>query len=845
MKIRLLTCTAIAFFSTSTVVFAAEDMTTQSQGGSDIVVTANKRLEASASVPATVFTLTGNAIAQAKVRDLFDVTAMIPIFRVEQQEASAQTNFLIRGFGNGDNNVGIEPSVGVFIDGVYRSRSAAQISDLIDVDQVDIQAGPQTTLFGKNASEGVVSITTKSPSFKTGAEAQISYGNYNAVTIKGTVTGPLTSNLAARISASLDRDDGYATNLTSGTKTNNRNRWSVRGQLLWTPTRDFKLRIIADADRINERCCAVENLVPSDATALINAIGGQVNTPDQGHHDQFYSNYDPTNDIRNRGISAQVDYTVGHINITSISAWRNMVSDTNQDADFTSADILGDYRQHLRINTFTQEIRAASNYDGPFNFLTGIYLFKENIRQQNAMSWGSQMRSYADGLIQGLSSQLGSPTTLPDVESNLSLLTGTPLSGQLFAQGEGQYQQYSLNNNAFSIFGQGDFKPVKGLQISVGANLIRDVKHYTVNINSTDVLSNLSLPDIANGAIAAGIPQDQALSLLALAPFQLMPSAPAVPNSVENGRTADTHATWSVKAIYQLTPRMNAYVNVSTGFKPSSINLSRDSRPSANDAAALVAAGLAPAPTTNVAGLPIVNAAYGSRFSNPETSILYEAGLKGRWQHLALNVAIFKQIIKDFQSVVFTGTGFYLQNAGKENNWGLEANANIEPTKGLSLTAASAWYNPHYTSFLNSSIGDLTGTKPANIPSLSLTLGARYQTYITTDSKLSGRISWHYESPTKIIEGLPGEIVRDPITQAAISYQPAIDMADRFKRTVEQIDASITYSPAANIEISGWVRNLTNDRYLIGVIDSPAQTGSISGYYNRPRTYGLSIGYTW
>lgn len=470
MKNRLLAYTAIAMCFSGTAALAGTGNTPANEA-SDIIVTANKHLEASGGVPATVFTLTGAAIAQAKARDLFDIPSMVPIFRVEQQQASAQTNFLIRGFGNGDNNVGIEPSVGVFIDGVYRSRSAAQISDLVDVDQIDIQAGPQTTLFGKNASAGVVSITTKAPSFKAGGDVQASYGNYNAISLKGTLTGPLTSNLAARLSASYDRDDGYATNLATGTKINNRNRWSLKGQLLWKPAPDLNVRLIADLDRLNERCCAVVNLAPSDATGLIQAIGRRVNTPDQGRHDQFYSNFNPTNDIRNHGISAQIDYAAGHINITSISAWRRMISDTNQDADFTSADLLGEYRQHLRIDTITQELRASSSYDGPFNFVAGAYLFKERINQQNTMTWGTEMRPYADGLIQGLSSQLGSPTSLPDVEGNLSLLTGSPISGQFFAQGQGQAQRYSLNNSAISIFGQGELRPTTRLRITLGANV--------------------------------------------------------------------------------------------------------------------------------------------------------------------------------------------------------------------------------------------------------------------------------------------------------------------------------------------------------------------------------------
>ena len=835
---------ALAYASTA---HASESAPKERDPGSpaDIIVTANKRPEPSILVPATIASVSGAELDQAHARDLFDVTTMIPSFRVDQQQASAQTNFLIRGFGNGDNNVGIEPSVGVFIDGVYRSRSAAQISDLVDVSQIDVLAGPQTTLFGKNASAGVISISTEQPSSRMGGNASITYGNYNAAILKGSITGPLTSTLSARLSGSFDRDDGYARNLSTNTTINNRNRWSIKGQLLWAPTSDLTVRLIADADRLNESCCAVVNLQPSSATGLIQAIGGQVNTPAEGRRDLFYSNFNPTNDIRNSGVSGQIEFTTGRFKITSITAWRTTNGATNQDADFTSADLLSEYSQQQRIRTFTQELRVGSDFQGPFNFVAGAYLFNENIRQSNTMRWGSQMRNYADGLIQGLSAQLGAPTTLAEVEGTISALSAQDLTGVFFGPGQGQFQEYRLQNNSFSAFIQGDFKATDRLTFTAGANITNDTKHYGVIVASNDVFSNLDLPGIANGAIGAGVPADQAIGLLALAPLQLLPSSPTVPNSVEDGRTANTRATWTARAAYKATDSLTAYANLSTGFKPSSINLSRDSRPSVSDAAAMVAAGLSPAPTVDVAGLQISTGAYGGRSSRPETSTLLEAGIKGRWKTVSLNVSVFREVVKDFQTVVFTGTGFFLQNAGKQTNWGVESNASIEAFKGFTVSGAVAWYNPHYDKFENSSVGDLTGTRPANIAPVSLTLRGQYELPLANGNTIRARASWHYESPTKIIEGLPAETVRDPITQQVISYQPSIDTADAYKREVNQIDASISFAWRGNVEFSGWVRNLTNDRYLIGVIDSPAQSGSISGYYNRPRTYGASASVKW
>src|SRR3546814_10470196 len=121
----------------------------------------------------------------------------------------SNTNFIIRGFGNGANNAGIEPSVGVFIDGVYRSRSAAQIGDLPNVERIEVLRGPQSTLFGKNASAGVISIVTQKPQYEFGGSAEVTYGNYDAITVRGNVTGPISDTVAFSLGGSYNRRDGY------------------------------------------------------------------------------------------------------------------------------------------------------------------------------------------------------------------------------------------------------------------------------------------------------------------------------------------------------------------------------------------------------------------------------------------------------------------------------------------------------------------------------------------------------------------------------------------------------------------------------------------------------------
>ncbi|HEX7750885.1 MAG TPA: TonB-dependent receptor plug domain-containing protein, partial [Novosphingobium sp.] len=207
----------------------AADDTSGEYAGNEIIVTATKREQTLQDVPVAVSVTTAQTLERAQIRDIKDLGTVVPSLRVGERQNSASTNFFIRGFGNGANNAGIEPSVGVFIDGVYRSRSAAQIADFPDVARVEVLRGPQSTLFGKNASAGVISIVTEKPKFEFGGNVEASYGNYDAVVVKGVVTGPVSDTLALSLAGGINKRDGYNRNLATGGRTNDRDRWFVRG----------------------------------------------------------------------------------------------------------------------------------------------------------------------------------------------------------------------------------------------------------------------------------------------------------------------------------------------------------------------------------------------------------------------------------------------------------------------------------------------------------------------------------------------------------------------------------------------------------------------------------------
>lgn len=185
----------------------AEEETTRTL--QTVTVTATKREQTLQDVPIAVSVVDDATISRAAIVDLNDLQSVVPSLTVGQLQSSANTNFIIRGFGNGANNAGIEPSVGVFIDGVYRSRSASQISDLPNIERVEVLRGPQSTLFGKNASAGVVSVVTKKPQYEFGGVVDATVSNFNGYRLNGYVTGPLAENVAGSFGVTYNKRDGY------------------------------------------------------------------------------------------------------------------------------------------------------------------------------------------------------------------------------------------------------------------------------------------------------------------------------------------------------------------------------------------------------------------------------------------------------------------------------------------------------------------------------------------------------------------------------------------------------------------------------------------------------------
>ncbi|MGB3379244.1 MAG: TonB-dependent receptor [Allopontixanthobacter sediminis] len=883
VRTAMLAGVAAVAFVAPTAVMAQDEVASQEEepeeaelaaSGNLIIVTASKREQTLQDTPIAVSVTTGETLERAQIRDLIDLQTVSPSLRVSQLQNAASTTFIIRGFGNGANNFGIEPSVGVFIDNVFRSRSAGQIADLANVSRIEVLNGPQSTLFGKNASAGVISVVTREPQFEFGGSVSATYGNYDLMVVKADVTGPLTDSIAFAVDGSYNKRDGYATIVNLDEKINDRDRYGVRGQLLFDNGGALRLRAIGDYNKIDELCCNVGNVRFGPTAPLVFGVGGAIGNED-ALSDRGYLNTLPRNEIESYGGSLQGDLELGALTLTSITAYRELSNLSNQDVDFTSADIINELRDQ-KVETFTQEFRLTSDFDGPLNFLLGGFYFDEAVEQNSALTTGANSRLFfdllADAPAAARAGRAPQPGTLGFVESQLGLPTGS-----IFSQGPLTAEQFSLDNTSYSAFGTVDFEVTDWLTLTGGFNYTKDKKDFALSQQSFDELSNISLVDAfivgqiaaatmtppsqigpaqiaafaagnpaVFGAIASAATNTAVNPLLGLTALQFQPPFLNVPNSVEPGRTRDSDWSYTLRASAELTDQINAYVTYATGFKASSVNLSRDSRPSASDfTPALLSNGapsgsviLAPSSPIRDAGLIVPNLSTGSRFAGPEDATVKEIGIKASFPGLAVNLAVFDQTIEGFQSFAFTGTGFALANAGKQSTRGFELDTTITPIPALVFTFATTYLDANYDSFTGSAVGDLSGSRPAGIPEWTIATSATYTHELgSSGNNLIGRVDYYHESQTQLLDGLPDFIDRT----LADPFAPARDIAKQYRREVNEVNASLTLALDMGLEVSAWVRNLTDDRNLSTIFPGVAQSQTISGYPNQPRTYGGTV----
>ena len=419
--------------------------TTAEADTSEIVVTATRRNEALSDVPLAVSAVTGQTLQNSGATDIRQLNQLSPSLLVSSTQSEAGAAVArIRGIGTVGDNPGIESSVATFIDGVYRSRTGVGLSELGAIDRIEVLRGPQGTLFGRNASAGLISVITAKPKFDTEVTGEATIGNYDFRRFGIGATGAVTDSIAARIDGVYVTRDGFIEDKISGRRVNDRDRWMLRGQFLYQPNDDLSVRLIADYTKRDEQCCGAVYLPtqdytlngsePSTVVEIIEGLGGTVLDDPKDFDMTITPGRNYASRVKDGGLSAEAVYDFGGAELTSITSYRKNNYVRGQDADFNDLDILyrdDDGGSANRFKTFSQELRLqGTTFNDRLDWLVGGYYANEKLRVLDNLTYGedyedffSCVTAYKIGYALYNSGFTGTSATFP----NASLL-GDPAS---------------------------------------------------------------------------------------------------------------------------------------------------------------------------------------------------------------------------------------------------------------------------------------------------------------------------------------------------------------------------------------------------------------------------------
>lgn len=419
----------------------------------EVVVTATKRGQTVLEAPVSVSVVTSETIRNSGATNFSELQTLVPSVVFSSQQSPVQSNVGMRGVTTAGGSAALEPSVGIYVDGVFTDRTSIGIGDFNDIAAVEVLRGPQSTLFGNASPAGIINFVTQDPSREFSGEVRGTVGNFNRRQFAATVTGPLVDDtLFGRVSVFSHQRDGYLDNLI-GPDSNDQNAYGVRAKLLYAPTGPLRVLGTLEYSESDQNCCVpVHTNVPD---ALLNRFANaSTNFPFVGSGVPFPRNQLATQTVAVDGLNTyeqslfgltlRVDYEFqsGH-RLTSIGAYRSVDQFSAADIDFTGLNLLNFPGVERDNQHFSQEVRLASPEGGPVTWLMGAYAFQKEVTEDSALVINAQ--------------------------------TAALLGGNVLAQNSPSFS--SITNRNFALFGEATWDLTDRLSVTGGLRWNFDDKH--------------------------------------------------------------------------------------------------------------------------------------------------------------------------------------------------------------------------------------------------------------------------------------------------------------------------------------------------------------------------------
>lgn len=352
----------------------------------DIVVTAQRRAESLQDVPIAISAFSGDSLRERAIDNAMDLRFVAPSVNFANSANTRGEGISIRGVGTNIFGDGVEQSVGVVIDQVPMARNGMGIMALVDIAQVEVLRGPQGMLFGKNASAGLISVTTNAPKLgENSLWVAGSYATLNDRRLQATANLAISDTGAVRIAYSGVKRDGIIDNINRDEMLNNRDDHVVRAQILAEPLERLSIRVIGDWAESRALCCAwtARSAAPGQAFAVLNAAAGIVPSPENLRNAAgapFFQN------MMAWGASVEVNYEFDFATLTAVSGYRYWEAFDNNDPDILPLNVLDRNAGDSRVFQLSNEVRLASKGTGPVDWLVGFFHFDVENRGGNTQA---------------------------------------------------------------------------------------------------------------------------------------------------------------------------------------------------------------------------------------------------------------------------------------------------------------------------------------------------------------------------------------------------------------------------------------------------------------------------
>ncbi len=795
------------------------------QGIADqIIVTATKREQNIQDVPIAISAYSGDLLKKSGVSDIRELSILSPsLVVVATQSEAVGVNARIRGVGTVGDNPGLQSSVGVFIDEVYRSRNSVALGDLGEIDAIEVARGPQGTLFGRNSSAGAIIVRTKQPEYEFGGYGEYTRSNFDGNRFEGAVTGPLVEDvLAARFNGFYEERDGFLTEVVTGEDFNDRKQFGLRGQLLYDASDDLNFRLIGDYSERDEVCCAAVNIVNGPTGAIVDALsGGDLALRPADPFDRVAGITDGrsyTQDVEEWGLSLQANWDVGGADVVSVTAYRDFMINRSQDIDFTRADII--FRDEDGFvngyETFTQELRA-SGQTGKLDWLLGVYYSNEEVTLNDRVQFGPQYEFFANALING-----GLAAAMDPAAGTFSYAGLTGLApGTVFA-GAAEDDAYLSDSRSFAIYTNNTYNVTDDLAIILGGRYTNEKNDFTADLTSSN--GGCAATVGVFGATAAGFPPNALAAAIVPGPLAgttavlacVLNLTPFADTTIDDTRK-ENEFTWDAKLTYRLTDDISFYGGAARGYKAGGYNFDRAGGP-------LAILGLLGGSPTTITG--------DSLEFEEESVINYEGGFKTTLLdgNATFNITGFYADYTDYQLNTFNGISFIVENIDTVKSSGFEADFLAQPIEQIffqgGVTYANTRYGDDITSTLtNSTNGEtLAGKQITLAPKFSAT-GAVTYTEQLFDTSYDFFMNWNFRYSSEYNTG--SDLDPNKVQDGFVVANASIGIV----------------SQESGLEIEGFVRNIADTDIFQVAFNAPFQGGSFNAFLAEPRTYGITARY--